>query len=149
MRPGTASITRFHFGVVIAPHLADWAIRRARSLLARYARAIASPVEVEQGDAEAASVSLPTIKRLEANDGPMGCRSGTGVKIQTALEAAGVVFIEENGGGAGVRLRKCAKTKISDVSGLNAPLRSRDENGRRGNKSIRAPAGFCRITETA
>ena len=53
-----------------------------------------SPVEVEQGDAEAASVSLPTIKRLEANDGPMGGRSGTGVKIQTALEAAGVVFIE-------------------------------------------------------
>lgn len=26
--------------------------------------------------------------------------------IRSALEAAGVVFIEENGGGAGVRLRK-------------------------------------------
>ena len=70
-----------------------------------------SPVEVEQGDAEAASVSLPTIKRLEANDGPMGGRSETGVKIQTALEAAGVVFIDENGGGAGVRLRKPGKEK--------------------------------------
>jgi len=27
-------------------------------------------------------------------------------KMQKALEAAGVVFIQENGGGAGVRLRK-------------------------------------------
>jgi hypothetical protein len=70
-----------------------------------------SPVEVEQGDAEAAGVSLPTIKRLEANDGPMGGRSGTGVKIQTALEAAGVVFFDENGGGTGVRLRKPGKEK--------------------------------------
>src|SRR6266853_482929 len=41
MRPGTASITRFHFSVVIAPHLADWAVYRARSLVARCARAIA------------------------------------------------------------------------------------------------------------
>ena len=56
--------------------------------------------------AEAADVSIPTIKRLEANDGPLGGRSGTGVKIQTALERAGVEFIDENGGGPGVRLRK-------------------------------------------
>jgi transcriptional regulator with XRE-family HTH domain len=61
--------------------------------------------------AEAADVSLPTIKRLEANDGPLGGRSGTGAKIQAALEAAGVEFIDENGGGAGVRLRKPAKEK--------------------------------------
>ena len=61
--------------------------------------------------AEAADVSLPTIKRLEANDGPLGGRSGTGAKIQAALEAAGVGFIDENGGGAGVRLRKPAKEK--------------------------------------
>jgi transcriptional regulator with XRE-family HTH domain len=61
--------------------------------------------------AEAADVSLPTIKRLEANDGPLGGRSGTGAKIQAALEAAGVDFIDENGGGAGVRLRKPAKEK--------------------------------------
>src|SRR5258708_35550996 len=58
-----------------------------------------SPVEVEQGDAEAAGVSLPTIKRLESNDGPKGRRSGTGMKIQTALEAAGVAFIDEIGRG--------------------------------------------------
>jgi transcriptional regulator with XRE-family HTH domain len=61
--------------------------------------------------AEAADVSIPTIKRLEANDGPLGGRSGTGVKIQTALERAGVEFIDENGGGPGVRLRKRQRPK--------------------------------------
>ena len=58
--------------------------------------------------AEAADLSLPTIKRLEANDGPIGGRSETGAKIQVALERGGVEFINENGGGPGVRLRKPA-----------------------------------------
>jgi predicted transcriptional regulator len=61
--------------------------------------------------AESADVSLPTIKRLEANDGPLGGRSGTSVKIQSTLESAGVEFIDENGGGPGVRLRKPTKEK--------------------------------------
>ena len=52
-----------------------------------------------------ADVSIPTIKRLEAQDGPLGGRRETGSKIRAALEAAGVEFIEENGGGPGVRLR--------------------------------------------
>jgi hypothetical protein len=54
----------------------------------------------------AASVSIPTIKRLEARDGPLGGRDVTASKIQSALEAAGIEFIDENGGGPGVRLRK-------------------------------------------
>jgi len=53
-----------------------------------------------------ADVSIPTIKRLEAEDGLLGGRSETGEKIHAALESAGVEFIDENGGGAGVRLRK-------------------------------------------
>lgn len=56
--------------------------------------------------ARAAEVSIPTIKRLEANDGQIGGRSETGEKIREALQRAGVVFIDENGGGAGVRLQK-------------------------------------------
>ena len=52
-----------------------------------------------------ADVSIPTIKRLEAQDGQLGGRRETGSKIRAALEAAGVEFIEENGGGPGVRLR--------------------------------------------
>jgi transcriptional regulator with XRE-family HTH domain len=56
--------------------------------------------------ASAASISIPTVKRLEAQDGPVGGRDETGAKIRRALEAAGIEFIEENGGGPGVRLRK-------------------------------------------
>jgi transcriptional regulator with XRE-family HTH domain len=56
--------------------------------------------------AGAAAVSIPTIKRLEAGEGQLGGRSETGDKIRNALQFAGIDFIEENGGGAGVRLRK-------------------------------------------
>ena len=35
----------------------------------------------------------------------------TGAALRNALEAAGVEFIDENGGGPGVRLRKPAKPK--------------------------------------
>lgn len=56
--------------------------------------------------AEAAEVSIPTIKRLEATDGPLGGRELTVEKIRNSLEEAGVEFIDENGGGPGVRLRK-------------------------------------------
>lgn len=59
--------------------------------------------------AKAAKVSVPTVKRLEAHDGPLGGRVETVEKIRTALEAAGIEFIDENGGGAGVRLRKRSK----------------------------------------
>ena len=56
--------------------------------------------------AEASKISIPTIKRLEAVTGPIGGRSDTAASIRVALESAGVVFIPENGGGAGVRLRE-------------------------------------------
>jgi transcriptional regulator with XRE-family HTH domain len=61
--------------------------------------------------AAAANVSIPTIKRLEAQEGLLGGRDETGSKIQQALEAAGIVFIEENGGGSGVRLDKRQQKK--------------------------------------
>jgi transcriptional regulator with XRE-family HTH domain len=59
--------------------------------------------------AEAAGLSIPTIKRLEAQDGPLRGRSNTGQRIFAALEKAGIEFIDENGGGPGVRLRKSPK----------------------------------------
>ncbi len=51
-------------------------------------------------------VSEPTVKRLEASDGALGGRTETGDKITAALESAGIIFVEENGEGLGVRLRK-------------------------------------------
>jgi predicted transcriptional regulator len=74
-------------------------IKAARALLAWSQEQLAG----------AAGVSLPTIKRLEARDGPLGGRSETGRKILEALESAGAQFIRENEGGPGVRLRKRKK----------------------------------------
>ena len=73
----------------------------------RGARAI---LRLSQADlAEAASVSLETIKRLEAMQGELKVRLDTLTRIKDALERAGVEFIVENGGGAGVRLAKRGK----------------------------------------
>jgi predicted transcriptional regulator len=73
----------------------------------RGARAI---LRLSQADlAKAASVSLETIKRLEAMDGELKVRLDTVTKIKEALEKGGVEFIPENGGGAGVRLAKRSK----------------------------------------
>jgi transcriptional regulator with XRE-family HTH domain len=61
--------------------------------------------------ANAAEISVPTIKRLEALDGPLGGRDQTAEKIVGAIVSAGVEFIDENGGGPGVRLRKASRQK--------------------------------------
>lgn len=53
--------------------------------------------------ARLASVSPDTIARLERGE---ELRTATVDAIRSALEAAGVQFIPENGGGAGVRLKK-------------------------------------------
>ena len=60
----------------------------------------------------AADVSIPTIKRLEAQDGRLGGRGrDSNPRFGSALETAGVEFIDENGGGPGVRLRRPLKVK--------------------------------------
>ncbi|MBS0641829.1 MAG: helix-turn-helix domain-containing protein [Proteobacteria bacterium] len=51
-------------------------------------------------------VSDATIKRVEAKDGDIGGRLETAEKIIATLEAAGVKFLRETGGGQGVRLQK-------------------------------------------
>jgi transcriptional regulator with XRE-family HTH domain len=60
--------------------------------------------------AEASGKSLPTIKRLEreGEEGPL-VSDDVRVAVKKALEKAGVEFIPENGGGAGVRLAKRAR----------------------------------------
>jgi transcriptional regulator with XRE-family HTH domain len=56
--------------------------------------------------AERSRVSEPTVARLESVDGELGGREDTADKIRTAIESAGIEFIQDNGGGPGVRLRK-------------------------------------------
>lgn len=69
------------------------------------ARALADTNQDEL--ATAANVNINTIRNMEAR-GAQVLKSGldTIQKVQRALEAAGVHFIPENGGGAGVRLAK-------------------------------------------
>jgi len=84
-------------GLVLSSEL----IRAARALL-----------RWEQRDLEAASsVSLPTIKRLESKPGIMAAHPLTLLALKRAFEAAGIEFIDENGGGPGVRLRKRQQKK--------------------------------------
>ena len=56
--------------------------------------------------AEAASLSVPTIKRMEGPLGPGRSSAENVQEVSTALESAGIEFIPENGGGSGVRLSK-------------------------------------------
>jgi transcriptional regulator with XRE-family HTH domain len=76
-------------------------------LTAEQIRAARALTRLEQSELAAASgVSLPTIKRLEAQRGPISANTRTETAIREALEAAGAIFIASNGEGPGVRLRK-------------------------------------------
>ncbi|WP_108462258.1 helix-turn-helix domain-containing protein [Devosia naphthalenivorans] len=57
--------------------------------------------------AELAKVTPNTVSRIEQDDqGPRGAQPVTIEAIRRVYESAGVEFIPENGGGAGVRLAK-------------------------------------------
>ena len=58
--------------------------------------------------AATAKVSIDTVARFERGD---ELKERTIEALQHALEAAGVEFIDENGGGPGVRLKKSTKGK--------------------------------------
>ena len=57
--------------------------------------------------AGAAKLSRPTVDRAER----VGVSSDALVALRRALEKAGVVFVDENGDGPGVRLRKHKRKK--------------------------------------
>jgi transcriptional regulator with XRE-family HTH domain len=72
----------------------------------RAARALVGWSQTEV--ANAAGLSIPTIKRAEA-EGGIKVSEDALVAIADALKRAGVEFIAENGGGPGVRLRKAKR----------------------------------------
>jgi hypothetical protein len=76
-------------------------IRAARSLIRWSAEDLAG----------LSSLSIATIRRAELTDDETSMTAANDLAVRRALEAAGVEFIDENGGGPGVRLRKTAKEK--------------------------------------
>jgi hypothetical protein len=55
---------------------------------------------------------LRTIRRAELAERDTSMTSANDLAVRRALEAAGVEFIDENGGGAGVRLRHRSRRKV-------------------------------------
>jgi transcriptional regulator with XRE-family HTH domain len=60
--------------------------------------------------ARQAKLSLPTVKRVETEKGPKVSNDARSA-LQHALALGGIEFIEENGGGPGVRLSKRHRPK--------------------------------------
>ena len=56
--------------------------------------------------AKETALSVTTIRRAELAESETSLTSANDRAIRQALEAAGVAFIDENGGGPGVRLRE-------------------------------------------
>jgi len=76
-------------------------IRAARALLRWRAQDLARE----------SAVGVATIRRAELVDGQTSMTAANDLAIRRALEDAGVEFIDENGGGPGVRLRKRYRPK--------------------------------------
>ena len=110
-------------------------------MTAEQLRAARAMLRMDQSALAAASgVSVETIKRLEVMKGQLSeTRVATINAIRAALEKAGVEFIAENGGGAGVRLKKTAKgvkeisqeidTLEDKISSMPAPTEPSPEAG--------------------
>jgi ribosome-binding protein aMBF1 (putative translation factor) len=83
--------------------------RRAAGFQIRAARAVLGWSAEDL--ARASAVSLRTIRRAELTHVHTNMTVANELSVCRALEAAGVEFIEENGGGPGVRLRKRQQKK--------------------------------------
>jgi hypothetical protein len=81
--------------------LTSFQIRAARALVKWSAQDLARH----------STVSLRTIRRAELADRHASMTVPNDLAIRRAFEAAGVEFIDENGGGPGVRLRKRQRKK--------------------------------------
>jgi hypothetical protein len=58
------------------------------------------------------ALSVTTIRRAELTEGETSMTVANDLAVRRALESAGVEFIDENGGGPGVRLREPLKRKL-------------------------------------
>src|SRR5215467_2541332 len=83
--------------------------------------------------ADRAGVAESTIKRMEQDDGFPIARGANIQAVYKTLQEAGIIFVPENGGGVGIRLRKPApgtKEVSHSTSRHHRRQRSGDDGGR-------------------
>ncbi len=89
---------------------------RPRALTSAQIRAARSLLRWTADDlAAACALSVATIRRAELKEDETALTTANDLAARRALEAAGVEFIDENGGGPGVRLRKRQPKKGKEV----------------------------------
>jgi transcriptional regulator with XRE-family HTH domain len=98
---GMKHIIRTEFVNMPLKPLTSAQLRAARALLRWSAEDLA----------RASAVSVTTIRRAELAENETSMTVPNDLAARRALEAAGVEFIDENGGGPGVRLRKPTKKR--------------------------------------
>jgi transcriptional regulator with XRE-family HTH domain len=76
-------------------------IRAARALLKWSAQDLARK----------SALGVNTVRRAEAAEGETSLTNANDLAVRRVCEEAGIEFIEENGGGPGVRLRKSGHQK--------------------------------------
>jgi hypothetical protein len=59
----------------------------------------------------ASKVGVATIRRVEVIEGEVPITAANKAALRRALETAGIEFVDENGGGQGVRFRKPRRHK--------------------------------------
>jgi hypothetical protein len=77
--------------------------------------------------ADKAGVAESTIKRMEQDEGFPVARGANIEAVYKTLADAGIIFVPENGGGVGIRLRKSTRpigTGLTSVSNSPATPRS-------------------------
>lgn len=91
----------------MAEKISSAQVRAARALLRWTALDLAA----------ASKVGVATIRRAEVVEGEIPVISANEAAIRRAFEAAGIDFIEENGGGEGVRFRARKRGKPRKATG--------------------------------
>jgi hypothetical protein len=87
--------------MVLNRHLTSAQIRAARALVRWSAEDLARD----------SAVGVTTIRRAELSDTKTSMTTANDLAVRRSLENAGVEFIDENGGGPGVRLRMRQRPK--------------------------------------
>jgi predicted transcriptional regulator len=87
-------------------------IAAARALLGMFQRELAKE----------ASISVPTLKRMEKSAGPVGGIANNVKAVRQALEAAGITFLGYEDGSRGVLLKPASAPAETEVFNPESPI---------------------------